>query len=538
MGNRPASTGLTRGTIALALLASGGGCDIFAALAGGEGLACYGDESCAAGLTCIGGRCLPGCLEDLDCRADQRCENNTCIDLRDGGADSGAADSTPGDSRRPDASHDASTDAGHDSGPDAGGDAGPRDRAVRDGMSTDLAHPEAGTDAALARCGHLSAIQDDFERGLQALWFPYSSDDGITATVQHGLAEIAIAAMSSFPGGYAGIYSYYAADLRDDALAVEVVDLDLPASGAQAYLQLVHDEDNALAIGFAAGELIAVERAAGVSQGASIPFDRDAHRWWRISERNGSIDFSVSATGLVWTRFFTTPTAGHLARGFVDIGAGVYVSGDTSGGLVKFDNLNLDSGRQLEPWCPVRSLRDDFAGGVARPEWTVTRSTELYCTVTWSHGQVQAEMQIEAGRWCGILTGSAYDLEGSAADIEIATRPGQPGVWTMLFAWQPQAMVAFGFDGNELRAEIYDDVGSSLWSTRLAAGVASRLRIARAYDQLQFESRPSNAIDWQVAAATRTELHFDTVQVGVQIYSDISAPASHVSATLRHYNTD
>jgi len=490
------------------------GCDIWTALGGGGGLPCSSDQACAAGASCIDGRCRPGCSEDLDCHAAEHCWQNRCVARNDGGIDDGAS----ADRGRRDATRADQFTA----------DSGQRDQQLAD------ARADASADAALARCGHLSAMQDDFERGQLPFWDPYA-ETGAALTQQDGLLEVATAAGADGAQRYAGRYSWFEADLRDDALAIEVVGLDLPIRGAEAYLQLVHDGSNALAVGYANGNLVGLDRANGRSETTTLPFEAATHRWWRIAEHAGSIDFSFSNDGSNWSVFFLTPTASHLARGYINVGAGTFAANAAISGLVQFDNLNFDPGRQPEPWCPASSLHDDFADGVAGIAWTITRSSATNCSVTWSHGLVQAEMQAASDNWCGIVSRSAYDLEQDAASIEVGLRPQRDGVWTLLHVWQAGSLVGFGYDGENLRGAIYDAAGNTLWSATDPDHGTRRLRIAKSGDLLQFSAASATG-SWQSIATTQTTLHFDAVQVGAQLYSDISAPNVHVSATFMHYN--
>lgn len=508
------------GLIALALVGvvvCAGGCDILTVLGGGAGLACQTDEACAAGTRCVDGRCRADCFEDLDCHADEQCRQGKCISMRDAG-DAGLTDRILPDHGIPD---------------HASPDSAPSDRAAADGHD-DLARAEAGTDAAPARCGHLSAMQDDFESDLLPFWDPYA-ETGATATQQNGLLEIATAVGVAGQQRYAGRYSVFAADLRDDALAIEVVGLDLPSSGAEAFMQFIHDGDNALAIGYANGELVGLDLADGEIAATTRPFEAAAHRWWRIAEHAGTLDLAVSVNGRSWSVFYSTPTASHQLHGYVHIGAGTFSADAAVNGLVQFDNLNFEPGRQSEPWCRASSLRDDFASAAAGDAWSITRSTSTGCSITWSHGLVRVEQLVAVDRWCGIVTRSGYDLEDDSASIEIEARPQRAGVWTMLFVWQAGSLVGLGYDGADLRAEIFDSAGQTLWrSTEIDRGTR-QLRIARSGGALQFLAGTATG-SWHLVATTSTALHFDAVQVGAQLFSTVSASSVHVSAAFMHYN--
>ncbi|MBN2362299.1 MAG: DUF1566 domain-containing protein [Deltaproteobacteria bacterium] len=135
---------------ALACCALLGGCEILAALSGGEGLPCSSDQSCPRDMLCIDRRCarLSTCRNSADCETGWVCVNNICLMRFDAGA---------GDARVHDA---AALDAAVVDV--ASTDLAMLDTAIPDAASPDGATPDAATpDAALPDAAMVDAAMAD-----------------------------------------------------------------------------------------------------------------------------------------------------------------------------------------------------------------------------------------------------------------------------------------------------------------------------------------------------------------------------------------
>lgn len=79
----------------------------------------------------------------------------------------------------------------------------------------------------------------------------------------------------------------------------------------------------------------------GIKLNASITYDADAHRWWKIHHSSSTLRFSTSPDGIVWTQQATTSVyAMNIASLWLEINALCYKA-ESNPGSFKVRNFNV-----------------------------------------------------------------------------------------------------------------------------------------------------------------------------------------------------
>ncbi|HEY0019309.1 MAG TPA: vanadium-dependent haloperoxidase [Longimicrobium sp.] len=151
---------------------------------------------------------------------------------------------------------------------------------------------------------------------------------------------------SSGAAGYSGLAANTTYDLAGSEVRVEVVRTLRNATGCETYLSVGTDTNNRFIITIAQEAIFFDQRIAGTpSTLDSLPYDRVAHRWIRIRERQGALYWETSPDGVDWTERARNGAPFAVGAVGVEIAAGCFQA-VASPGLAVFDNLNvLETGR-------------------------------------------------------------------------------------------------------------------------------------------------------------------------------------------------
>ena len=389
------------------------------------------------------------------------------------------------------------------------GDTGPLDAAV----------PETGPiDSGPApRCGTASLYQDDFTMGVQPYWVLTDANRAVVSATPAGLELTTPATVLSGSVAHAEVRTPYEVDLRGDALTFDMVSATVPFLSGVAHMQLVHDSASSLHFVVIDGVLVAeVVRPSGSAKQQIGAINLFTPGRWRIREEQGTISFETSVAnrdGGAWQTHFTTATATHLARGFIQI---EHRASDvaTISGSVTIRSVNL--GQPATTWCRASSWRDDFNGIVAlRPEWTNVNEGNNLCILQLNNDQLGIRTPTSHGGECGVVTSSAYSLVDDSVSIEIVSYPPDADLFSRLVVQRPGVLIAYGKQGNNLIAEIYDQ-GAIVWSSFAAThGNENWLAISDQGGLLAFEFSAQKNTAQFLFAATQTSLHLGEVAIGV-----------------------
>jgi hypothetical protein len=113
-----------------------------------------------------------------------------------------------------------------------------------------------------------------------------------------------------------------------------------------AWLKFFLDTNNEIALFWEEGTLYFRERIAGVNSETNLAYDPVAHRWWRIRETGGNVQWHTSPDGTAWTQRRSKAAGRTWDLGAVELGA--WRTGSAPTPLyAEFDNLNATPAPQI-----------------------------------------------------------------------------------------------------------------------------------------------------------------------------------------------
>lgn len=281
-----------------------------------------------------------------------------------------------------------------------------------------------------ADCGHADLLQDDFEDAdLDAqLWSTTANSSSVTQA--NGSLALSLGTSSSYGNAYITTRHFH--DMRGSSAAVEVSSVDLVAP-AWAFFNIHTSDGNEVRFFFRNASLRAEYLLNGSTAVlATLPYSPTEHRWWRIREDAGVVYWEVSPDGTAFTAVAERNVAGLFGMDQVRMRARAYADGTVPLVAPTFaiDNLVIE-GPGSGKWCPVSSLRDDFADGYRSHDWLL------------AGGTTGADMlEIDGQVFVNLIPGVAdpvyryissrnYDLTANQVTVELAEH-GTGGV-TSLF---------------------------------------------------------------------------------------------------------
>jgi hypothetical protein len=137
----------------------------------------------------------------------------------------------------------------------------------------------------------------------------------------------------------ASIESQQRFNLTGCSMRVQV--LEAPASASQYLSFRANNPLGLVYVEFLVknGMLVAgVRKVNGYFSQKTVPFDTDAHAWWRLREASGTLHWDVSLDGKSWSVFHSEATPLDLTDISVMISAGTDAA--PSGTIARVDNLN------------------------------------------------------------------------------------------------------------------------------------------------------------------------------------------------------
>ncbi len=284
-----------------------------------------------------------------------------------------------------------------------------RDVGVRDGDESDGGVPsDGGPDADAGPCGSIGRLQDDFSASeLSWHWVPRTQ--GAAANQPVNLDDVLRLRFDPAPGAdeYTQVESRFAYDLRDHEVTVRALDqgaagwttLEVRAAGAfdrpRQIIGLGRLGDNLVA--FVAGDPIDTIR--------SVPFSGSDHRYWRIRESGGALEFEVAGDSGGFSSFTSLNEPG-LDLGAVTVGLQLF-SGDPPNAAIgssEFDDLN--AGADADPACPIATLQDDFSAADLGPPW-IDEGDLGFCNLSTGDGLA---LSVDSGAACYVDSARAYSF--------------------------------------------------------------------------------------------------------------------------------
>lgn len=287
-----------------------------------------------------------------------------------------------------------------------------------------------GAGAAPTNCGHVDMLQDDFEDADldSQLWGINTSSGSVTQA--NGSLSLTLSTSSSYGNAYITTRHFH--DMRGSSAAVEVSSAALVAP-AWALFKIHRSDGNEVRFFVRGTSLTAEYQLNGATaQLATLTYDPTAHRWWRIREDTGIVYWEVSPDATTWTAVAERPESGLFPMDQVRMRARAYANGTTPLVTPTFtiDNLVIE-GPGDGTWCPMSSLRDDFADGYRAEDWLFTGGTSG-----------AAMLELEGQVFVNLIAGAAdpiyryissknYDLTSNQVTVELVEH-GTGGVTSLL----------------------------------------------------------------------------------------------------------
>jgi hypothetical protein len=173
-------------------------------------------------------------------------------------------------------------------------------------------------------------------------------------------------------------------------------------------------------LGRLGSDLVAFVAGDPIETIRSIPFSGSDHRYWRIREADGALEFEVADDSMAFTPFTTLSEPG-LDLGAVMVGLELFTGAPPVAaiGTSEFDDIN--AGATADPACPVADLADDFSGAALGPLWIDT-SDVGFCTLSTGDG---LSASVDSGADCTVDSAHAYSFaDGEQLVVAISQIPG------------------------------------------------------------------------------------------------------------------
>ena len=380
----------------------------------------------------------------------------------------------------------------------------------------DTVVPDAGSDGgAVAACGALSLLHDDFDDGVVAPgWFAWN-EPGTSVSEAGGQMTIHVDAST---GSYAGSVSRRAFDLAGSSMAVTVVQ----AGGEHTILEVrgpAEADPRAQIVAAASGMLEAVVLNTPAQLRTQIPYDPIAQRHWRLREDAGTLYWETSPDGTAWTSFHDEPVpfATEHVLGSLAAGGNLPTAGDAI-----FDDVNLPAAAGA--YCSTSRLVDAFGDAAIGPVWEPFADPQ--CQILETGGVLELQYPAAGGSaYCRLDSRHLYDLRGSSIAIEAVSMPSATDFESFFQVLsedgRDQVFMSISLDVLYMTVKrngatvaetstVFDPVAHRFWRIREASGT------------LHWETAPDGAT-WTERASTATVI--DVSAMIVQI------AAGHWSAT-------
>ncbi len=316
----------------------------------------------------------------------------------------------------------------------------------------DAACPDGGAPAP--RCGTLRLVADDFEDDvIGPQWLPFA-DPGASLDERDGDLVVAMEAGTGNP--YAGLHAAAYHDLVEGEIVAEV-------SGVAAVATILEVRDHhggkAQLVDTVGQLTAAVYDVPDGDVRASVPYDAEQHRFWRIREEAGDLYWETSPDGVGWDELHHEAMPIDPAHVIGIVSAGEQT--DAGPTEARFEAVGGDPPAGLA-YCPGGDLADDFEQAPLDPLWD--SYADPSCTIAESGGALTIVLDGTGGdEACGIVSTHWYDLRDSAIVIDAGGAAAIDGINTFL---QVEA-----FDDTETRLEIELEQGGILDIEQQVEGV-------------------------------------------------------------------
>lgn len=380
-----------------------------------------------------------------------------------------------------------------------------------------------------------SSIVDDWSSGSVASnkWFNWGGSNVYVENEQ-------LKMVSTLSGSYSGIDSDVNDKLYDltwSSVTNEVVSAGNQNIGSwEVYpIYMYEDGDTSTQYFFYISEnrLKAYKKVSGTNTVLTdIAYNSTNHRWFRITEWDGTTYFDVSPDGTTWTNIADTANAFDVSKVVVGAEIGTWTS-ESSTTTAVFDNFNYAK-------APTATLTDDWASGsINASKWLNWGGSQVGVT----GGELTLTSQTGGG-YFGIdsdVSGKVYNMTNSSVVNKLVSAGNQS-----LDSWEVYPLYVypegdnsyqyyFNISGNTLKAyKKVDGTSTQLASTSYNAANHKWFRIREASGTTYFDTSADGGT-WSNFASTGNEFEALAVGVGVMI-GTWDTEASTTTAKFDNFN--
>ncbi|MEZ0315187.1 MAG: hypothetical protein ACAI38_25730 [Myxococcota bacterium] len=261
-------------------------------------------------------------------------------------------------------------------------------------------------------CGSLTSLNDDFDDPVRGPgWAPQATSAVITET--GGVLNL----MPTGGNGSAGYVSAEALAVAGGQVTFEVVEMVDTTTTAFFMLSLIRYGVGYLNLRQSQGSLVVEQGtfAGDYTALTSVPYDADAHRWWRLvfDAQNGAAE--VSADGATWNQLATFSLTFPADLAHIAL---VADGGEApSPGQARVDNFNGPGAGALSN-CPIDGLGDDFNDGVIGPLWDRSFTSGGSTLAELAGDIVLSPAPMVAGG-AGLYSSNSYDLRNRSLTARV-----------------------------------------------------------------------------------------------------------------------
>ena len=291
------------------------------------------------------------------------------------------------------------------------------------------------------------------------------------ASIANGTLSVGTAVAGEW--GYVASHATY--DLRNQAMIMELSPLDERTTEIS-----LHDASgSAVYMGTSQGELYVDSKGRTLVQ---IPYSPTQHRWWRISDDQGTQRWETSADAMTWA---------PLAQDHAALDASWTRFGVATAGGMRISELN--PGAEQDPrWCAAQSWRESFTDNLPLPESTFDGQA---CTAVARDGVLTFQLAAQEA-WC--TWRSTRPVDAREGTFSFAVTPAAAPAATMFALVSPDGSGAIEIRAsNELTFRVYANHEEVFSASAPSSRTSQHWRISLAGTAVRFETS-SDAVTWEV----------------------------------------
>jgi len=267
-------------------------------------------------------------------------------------------------------------------------------------------------EGCISGCGALTSLRDDFDDATPGSGWEVRTT-GATATEADGVLTLRPTAAN----GSATYYSSEVLAIAGGVVTLQVVEMVDTASSARFMLTLVRNGAGYLNLRQTQGALIVEQGtfAGDYIALATLPYDPEAHRWWRFVFDTSQGAAEVSPDGLTWTQLAVFSLT--FPADVVHVGLVAEAADAVSPGQARVADFNGAGSGALSN-CPIDALADDFDDGVIGPLWDRSFTSGGAILVE-SAGDVVLTPAAGLTGGAGLFSSNRYDLRGRSITARV-----------------------------------------------------------------------------------------------------------------------